>query len=408
MPKKKKKNKSSLINKIKKNKMKFSLLEVIIIVLISLSLGTLIGSSFIYTKEKIVYNNIPEELDEFVVTYEKIKAGYYKKIDSSDLIESAIEGMVNSLDDPYTNYMDEDTTEVFNQTVDGEYVGIGATVEITEEEIKIISIIDNSPAKKAGLKVDDIITKINGKEVKGKSNDEISKLLKGKKNTKVKITIKRKEKEKTYTLTRSDVDIPSISSKVIKANDKKIGYIHIDVFAANTYSQFKKNLEKLENKKIDSLIIDVRNNSGGHLDQVTKILEMFMDKKHVLYQIQKGKNKKKVYSSTKEKRNYKVVVLVNKGSASASEILTAAMKESYNAEIIGESTYGKGTVQNSYSLKNGTSLKYTTEKWLTPKGNWINEKGVKPTIEESLTEEYYNNPTEENDNQLQKAIEILK
>ena len=165
----------------------------------------------------------------------------------------------------------------------------------------------------------------------------------------------------------------------------------------------------MEKKKIDSLILDVRSNPGGHLLQTRQILSLFFDKKTVLYQVQAKKTKKKVYSLSNDKREYPIVVLIDSGSASASEILASCFKENYkNINIIGNKSYGKGTVQKSKSLNSGTSIKYTTEKWLTSKGKWINKKGVKPNIEVSLGEEYVNNPGHETDAQLQKAIEILK
>ncbi len=406
MPKKRN-TKKNIIEKVKVSKLNFNLFEVIIIVIISISLGTIIGSSIIYSNDKIAITKIPKELDEFVKTYNNINENYYKKIKKEDLVDAAIEGMINSLDDPYSNYMSESDTETFNETIDGEYVGIGVTISIEEDYAQILEVADNSPAKSAGLKVNDKIIEIDNKKIKGKSIEEISNLVKGKKNSKIKLKVLRNDKELEFTLKRKPVEISSIESKVIEQNDKKIGYIYIDVFAANTYKQFKNNLNKLESKNIDSLIIDVRNNPGGHLNQVTKILELFLDKNKVLYQIKVKNNTTKVYSTTKDKRNYNIAVLINSSSASAAEILASAIKESYHGTIVGITSHGKGTVQKSYELNNGTSLKYTTEEWLTPNGNSINKKGVIPDEEVKLDEDYYNEGTDEFDNQLQKAIEII-
>ena len=368
MPKKRN-TKKNIIEKVKVSKLNFNLFEVIIIVIISISLGTIIGSSIIYSNDKIAITKIPKELDEFVKTYNNINENYYKKIKKEDLVDAAIEGMINSLDDPYSNYMSESDTETFNETIDGEYVGIGVTISIEEDYAQILEVADNSPAKSAGLKVNDKIIEIDNKKIKGKSIEEISNLVKGKKNSKIKLKVLRNDKELEITLKRKPVEISSIESKVIEQNDKKIGYIYIDVFAANTYKQFKNNLNKLESKNIDSLIIDVRNNPGGHLNQVTKILELFLDKNKVLYQIKVKNNTTKVYSTTKDKRNYNIAVLINSSSASAAEILASAIKESYHGTIVGITSHGKGTVQKSYELNNGTSLKYTTEEWLTPNEN---------------------------------------
>lgn len=411
MPKKTNKKKTNkfkkIINKIKKSKLKFSLLDVIIIAVISIALGSIIGGTIIYSKERIAITNIPKELDEFVKTYNSINQNYYKKVNKDDLVDAAIEGMINSLDDPYSNYLNKNDTEIFNETIDGEYVGIGVTVSIGNDYVEVIEVSDNSAAKSAGIKKGDKIKEINGKSAKGKTPTEISKLVKGKVNTNVKLKILRGDKELEFKLKRKAVEISSIESKIIEKDSKKIGYIYINVFASNTYKQFRKNLNYLEKKKIDSLIIDVRSNPGGHLNQVTKILEMFLDKKKVLYQIKSKGTANKVYSTTKESRKYKVAVLINKSSASASEILASAIKESYKGLIVGKTSHGKGTVQKSYELNNGTSLKYTTEEWLTPKGNSINKKGIVPDEEIELSKEYYDEPIEENDNQLQKALDIL-
>lgn len=407
MSQKKKQNKlNKLIKKIKKNKLKFNLSEVIIIVVISIMLGALIGGTITYNKENVTITRIPNELKEFVDTYNNIYDSYYKKLDKNKLIDSAIEGMINSLDDPYSIYMNESDTQEFNEQVDGKYVGIGASITKKDDIVEIYSMFSNSPAKKAGLKVEDQIISVDGKNIKNKSITEITKLVKGKINTTITLKILRNNKKIEFKIKRDDVDLSSVSSKIIEKDSKKIGYISISIFASNTYKQFKKELEKLESKKIDSLIIDVRSNPGGHLEQVTKILELFLGKNKVLYQIKAQNNIRKIYSSTKENRNYYITVLINKNSASASEILAAAIKESYNGKIVGVNSYGKGTVQKAYELTDGTSLKYTTQKWLTPKGNWINKKGVTPDENIELSDEYKNNPTDENDNQLQKAIEI--
>lgn len=404
MPKLKKEN---ILVKIKKNKVEFALLDMIVILIIAIALGIIIGSVIMYQKKNIKSVNMSKELDEFITTYDHIQKNYYKKVDNQQLIDKAIEGMINSLDDPYSIYMNEDTTQSFNETVDGKYVGIGATVKLTEGYLEISEFSNGSPAKKAGVKIGDKITKIDGKSIHGKTYEEILKLIKGKENSKIKLTVLRKEDTLNFEVIRKNIDLSSVESKLIHKDKKIIGYLYIDVFAANTHQQFKQELEKLEKKKIESLIIDIRNNPGGHLDQVTSILEMFLDKHQVLYQIEKNNHKKKIYDQTKEKRTYEVVVLMNKNSASASELLAASMKESYGSKIVGVNSYGKGTIQNAYELSNGTSLKYTTQKWLTPKGNWINEKGVTPTNIEELNTHYLEEATEENDNQLQKALELL-
>ena len=385
------------------NREYFSNYEVIIIIVISVVFGGILGSIITLNREKSSQSN--NELDEFITTYNSITTNYYKNVDNKKLINAAIKGMVNYLDDPYSIYMDEDDTENFTQTVNGQYEGVGVSVSKIDNSIEIVAIFKDSPADKAGLKPGDKINKVNNKDVSGMELDDVVKLIKNKK--KVNIIVKRDNKEKEITLKQNTVVIPSVSSRIVESNNKKVGVLNVSIFAANTYKQFKNKLDDLENKKIDSLIIDVRQNSGGHLDQVSKILSLFMKQDKVIYQIKTKKGVEKYYSTGKKSKNYNVVVLIDNGSASASEILAAAMNESYGATLIGEKTYGKGTVQKEYMLSSGASIKYTVEKWFTPKGKSINGKGISPTIEVALSDEYTNNPTDENDNQLQEAIKFL-
>ncbi len=388
-------------------KKKYSLKDLIPIVFISILIGTLLGAMITYKKDNLQISKVPEELEELVQVYDNISENYYHKVNKKNLIDSAIEGMLGSLDDPYSVFLNKNESTKFNETISGEYVGIGATVSFNEDKVEVVEVLDSSPAKKAGLKEKDIILKINNTDLTNKSLSEITNMIRGKKNTKVDLLIKRGEKEKKIEIVREDIEIDSIESKVMKKDNKKIGYLSIDTFASNSYKQFKQKLEKLEKQKIDSLIIDVRDNPGGHLTQATDIIELFLKKGKILYQIeQKGKNQK-MYDQTSEHRKYKVVVLINHSSASASEILSSSLKESYQAILVGEATYGKGTVQKAYQLSSGNTIKYTTQKWLTAKGKWINEKGVSPDYEVSLNEEYIKNPVLENDNQLNKALEIL-
>lgn len=346
-----------------------------------------------------------EHLEEFYSTYNDIIHEYYKDLDKDELIDAAIEGMVNHLDDPYSTFMNSKETESFNTTVNGQYKGIGVTIGLVEKRPTVIEMFDSSPAKEAGVEVGDVIVKINDKSVKDKSIDKIVEMIKDK--NKVKLVMLRGDKEHTFEVKLKDVVIPSVSGEIIEKDNQKIGRISVSVFAANTYVQFINELTKLEKNKIDSLIIDVRDNPGGHLAQVSKVLSLFLDKKKIIYQIKANNKKTKYYATTSDKRDYKIAVLINKNSASASEILAGAMKESYGATIVGMTSYGKGTVQKEYSLTTGSSVKYTTEEWLTPKGNSINKKGIKPDIEVELGEEYKNDPKNENDNQLQTALDSL-
>ena len=382
----------------------FSIMEVIIVIFISILFGIMIGYLINFTK-----NPRDSRVEEIVNTYNGIVDEYYSDVDKDKLADAAIKGMIESLEDPYSNYMDDETADEFNEKIDGTFVGIGVVVMYDGEYNQVIEVYEGEPAEKAGIKVDDRIIAVDDTDVKEVYGEDLVKLIRGKAGTTVKVRVLRGEEEKEFTIKRDKVDIKSVDSKVFEEDGKKIGYIRIETFASNTYTQFNKTIKKLEKKKIDSLILDVRSNPGGHLLQTRQILSMFFNRKTVLYQI-KSKNKKtKVHSYTNTTRDYPVVVLIDGGSASASEILASCFKDNYKkATIIGTTSYGKGTVQKSQSLKSGNSIKYTTEKWLTSKGKWLNEKGVKPDIEVVLSDEYFENPTNDNDNQLQEAIKQLK
>lgn len=385
----------------------FSYPEMVIIMIIAILFGFLIGNVVSFTKKETTNSSVPSELKEFVDTYNDIVNNYYDKVNKEELIDAGIKGMINYLDDPYATYFDGTSSTNFNQTLEGNYEGVGIEVTLDNNKVKITKVFADTPAKKAGIKVGDYITKVNGESVEGKSLSDVVSLIKTAKNKEVEITITRDNQEKTMKVTRTTVDMPYTSSKVYEENGKKIGYLKIEMFSNNITKQVKKELESLKKKNIDKLVIDVRDNPGGYLTQVTEILSLFMTKKDVIYQLQTKNNNEKVYgTSSKATYSYPVVVLINENSASASEILASAFKETYNAEIVGVNSYGKGTVQKTGDLNNGDTIKYTVQKWLTPKGNWINEKGVTPTKEVKLELKENEILTEDNDNQLKAAIEL--
>lgn len=390
------------------NDSKFSIFEVIIIIFISIVFGIIVGYILTYTRSPFGSIKSNSKLSEIISTYNSIKDNYYKEIDDDTLVNAAVSGMIGSLDDKYSNYMDSSTTDSFNESVEGSFVGIGITIMFDGEYNKIIAVDDKGPSKKS-LKVDDLIVEVSGKDVKGVYGDDLRKLIRGKVGTTVKIKVLRNNKYLTFSIKRTNIEIETVKSNYFDVESKRIGYLDVDVISSNTYKQFNKNLKRLENKNIDSLILDLRDNPGGHLSQTREILSMFFNKKTVLYQLKDKNTKKKIYSFSSETRSYPIVILVNDGSASASEIITSCFMENYkNIRVVGTTTYGKGTVQQSRQLSTGTSIKYTVQEWLTSKGKSINEKGIKPDEELLMNSEYYSNPTYNTDNQLQKAIEILK
>ena len=394
--------------KLKLDEQKFNLLELILLVVVSFIFGIFISEAFIYNNVKSDKFESNEVLSEIEKVYNTILDEYYQDIDQKKLKEAAVNGMLSYLNDGYSVYFDEETSEQFNEQVDGEYYGIGLEMSVGGDGYPYISkIFDNSPASDADLKINDKIIKVENQDIKDNSLTEISSLIKGQENKSVNITILRDERSLEKKLVTRKIDIPSVESKIIENNDKKIGYISISIFALNTDEQFKTKLLQLEESSIDSLIIDVRNNVGGHLSTVTNILNLFFTKDEILYQIDRKGKIEKTYGTSTDDRNYKVIVLTNSNSASGSEILASAFKEVKNSDIIGTKTFGKGTVQKLIELENGSMLKITSETWLTSNGNTINKVGVEPTVEIELSDDYKIKPIEENDNQLKKAIEIL-
>lgn len=382
--------------------------EVIIVMIFSIGIGILMcfgGISIITGKN---YLAVTKDLKKVVDTYYAIVDNYYGELDRDKLIDGAVEGMISSVGDTFTSYSDTDSTSSFDETINGSYEGIGCTVATLEDgTISVIDMFEDSPSYKAGLKVGDIIIKVDGESYEGKNSNDISNYIKNSGKSKIVLTVKRDNEEKDISINLSKVEIPHVSGKVIEQDSKKIGYIKISLFASNSYKQFKNKLDELEKSNIDDLIIDVRDNSGGYLSSVTDICNLFLDKGKVIYQLEDSKGKVKKKDTTKEKRKYDIVVLINGGSASASEILASAIKESYGGDIVGTNSYGKGTVQQTKKLLDGSMIKYTTQKWLTPDGNSINGVGVTPTKVVELNEEYFNNPTTESDNQLQEAIKLI-
>lgn len=388
---------------------KFSIFEVIIVTFISIIFGIIVGYILTYTSTPIKAIKSDLNLEEIISAYNTLKNNYYDDVDDVSLADNAIKGMVNSLNDSYSSFMDKKTTESFNESVDGYFVGIGVTIMYSDGYNQIIKVDDSGPGDKAGLKVNDIILSVDGNSVKGVYGEELTSLIKGKSGSKVKIMIKRGNVTKTVIVKRGIIEIENVTSHLLEENGKKIGYINVAVFASNTFKQFRKNLSRMEKKNAEALIIDLRDNPGGHLSQTRDILSMFFDKKTVLYELQNKNKVSKIYSSSNDTRNYPIVILVNGNSASASEVMASCFNDNYkNATIVGTKTYGKGTVQQTVKLSSGTSFKYTTEKWLTSKGKTVDGVGINPDINIELDQSYYSNPTYENDLQVKKAVEILK
>lgn len=398
-------------NKKGENKKIFSMAETIILVLgtllIGLTIGNLFGNGKVITQVSLSGDKY---LTNFIENYNFILDNYYEEVDKEKLINSAIAGMMESLDDPYSTYLDNEASNNFSTTLDGSYEGIG--VEIIKDEetgyMIITGVFKNSPASESGLIAGDIIVSVDGQNASELSAADFSSIIREGKNESYKLKILREEKELELLLKKKEVTLTSVASEVIE-EDKKIGYIYIGIFANNTYEQFKEELDKLEKEKIEYLIIDVRGNTGGHLTAVDRILDLFLIKSQIMYQFKLDNKIIPTYGMGTEKKEYEIILLGDSVSASASEVLIAGLKENLGSTFIGKKTYGKGTVQELVTLSDGTQYKITVKKWLTPKGNWIDEtEGISPDVEVDLGSKYYETYEKEDDTQLQAAIQYIK
>ncbi|EFM08987.1 carboxyl-terminal protease [Paenibacillus curdlanolyticus YK9] len=311
-----------------------------------------------------------------------IENKYYKEVDREDVVNGAIAGMMTSLGDPYSVYMEKDTAKHFSESIDGSFSGIGAEVTLENGKVVVISAIKGSPAERAGMQPKDILLSVNGDKLEGlQLNDAVAK-IRGPRGTKAKLEIQRTGTLKPIRLelVRDDIDVETVYGSMKTGN---VGLIEIRQFSMNTGERFAQELEKLESQGMKGLVIDVRNNPGGVLPVVLSIIEPFIAKGKTLVQVEDRSGKREKTVSKGEGRSYPIAVLTNEGSASASEILAGALQESAGAVLIGTKTFGKGTVQVSYdkTLGDGSMVKMTIAKWLTPNGTWVHQKGISPNIE---------------------------
>ncbi|MBS4195444.1 S41 family peptidase [Lederbergia citri] len=344
-----------------------------------------------FSKEKVESNHEATTkgernpgLEKVEDAFELIQKSYVEDVSDRQLIQGAIQGMIGTLQDPYSVYMDEEASERFNDSLDSSFDGIGAQIAIQEGKLIIVSPIKNSPAEKAGLKARDQIISIDGITVEGLDLYEASKQIRGKKGTNVKLEIVRSglSKPLEVEITRDEVPVLTVFANMKKSSEKNIGYIQITSFAQGTAKDFSKELRKLEEQNLSGLIIDVRGNPGGMLSTVEAILYELVTESKPYVQIEERSGKKVPYfTALKEKKPYPITVLIDEGSASASEILAAALYEIEGYSLVGKKTFGKGTVQQALPLDDRSNIKLTMFKWLTPDGNWIHGKGIKPTIE---------------------------
>ncbi|MBT2291577.1 S41 family peptidase [Paenibacillus albidus] len=310
-----------------------------------------------------------------------IESNYVEAVDRDKLIDGAVNGMMEALGDPYSNYMGKETAEKFEESIEGSFTGIGAEVSSENGKVVVVSPIKGSPAEKSGIQAKDIILSVNGESLEGlELNMAVSK-IRGPKGSKATLRIQRAGSVEPleYVITRDDVKLETVYASMEKDG---VGVIEVTQFSMNTGERFAEELEKLEKKGMKGLVIDVRNDPGGVLPVVIEMAEQFVPKGKAIVQVEDKNKQREVSTSKGSSKPYPVVVLMNKGSASASEILAGALQQSAGAKLIGENSFGKGTVQTSFDkqLGDGSLLKITIAKWLTPDGTWIHGKGIKPDI----------------------------
>ena len=350
---------------------------------------------------------IYEKIDIFSDVLDKINKEYVDEINQNEVMDAAINGVLQSLD-PYSAYMSPETFESMKTETSGEFGGLGIEVSMEAGVVKVISPLDESPAYEVGVKAGDYIVKINNHQVQGKTLSEAVDLMRGPVGSDIEITVRRRGERKAlvFNITRKIIKIQSVKSKKI---DKNIGYIRLTAFNENSSSQVKKKIREFDkDKNIKGYILDVRNNPGGLLSQAIKISDFFLSNGEIVStKSRKESENRKWFANAGDILNGKtLVVLINNGSASASEILAGALKDHKRAILIGETTYGKGSVQSIIPLKNKGAIRLTISKYYLPSGVSISEIGVDPDIEVSESSDEFRIDTE-NDNQLDFAVKLL-
>ena len=400
---KKRKNRKNRKKRMVNGKFSLDILDLLIIVVVTVIFSSVLTGiilNFQYRNNLAYLKNdkiTSEYITQFIDIYSEVVDNFYEEVDQEGMINSAIDGMLGFLEDNYSIHLNQEETDQLSQSLDGKYKGIGILAYGTT----VVEVYKDSPAEKAGLKANDVILEINGNKVDNSNSQMITEYLKNEKDNVV--VVKRGEKELSFSVRMDDVYLTSTSHDIIESKGERIGYISLSSFTANSAADFQESLIELEKeKKIDSLIIDLRGNTGGYLSSAFNIASIFLEKGKVVYSLDNKDGKVSYKDETKQKMNIDVVVLVNQNSASASEVLAGALKDSYGATIVGMTTFGKGTVQTT--KKHGdTMIKYTSAKWLRPNGECVDGVGIKPDYEIEI--EIKNNTMY--DKQLDKAIELL-
>lgn len=388
----------------------FNLVWVLSTVVITSIISAITMGVIIYNNNKITnemtYADLAkdENLNQFLEVYANIVSEYYEDINKKELLEKAISGMMSYLGDDYSTYLNNNATNSLSEQLAGEYTGIG--ISINNSDKTITKVYEDTPASKVGILAGDIIVGFNDTDVTTKTATEIVNMIKESKNY-FTLKLKRGEEIVSVSLKNEKIISPSIDYRLI--DNTNIGYISISAFSNTLDTQVKKALTNLESLGMNSLIIDLRDNTGGYLDAANKVANMFLEKGKVIYSLSDKNQVTHYKDETDEHRTYEIIVITNGNTASASEILAAALKESYGAKIVGEKSFGKGKVQQTMKLDSGSMVKYTSAYWLTPTGVCIDKKGLLPDYQisnENITDE---NGTiiEIIDKQLEMAVNLL-
>ncbi len=376
----------------KKRAIIYGIVLVVITFMITSTFNIALGGKVVISKS--MYEEY-KKYNKMIALEELVKEDFYQKTDDEKLVDGAIKGMFSGLDDPYSQYYTKAEFEKLTQQTSGSFVGIGVYISPTSDDdlITIISPIAGSPAEKSGIKSGDKILKVDGTVVSAQKSDEAISMIKGKKGTEVELTIKRGEQILDLKVKRDEIVSDTVDGKVLEDN---IGYVKITSFTEHTNKEFEETLATLKQNNIKGLIIDLRDNPGGLLNVCKDIADSLIGEGTIVY-TKDNKGNTEYLKSDKEKLGLPIAVLTNEGSASASEILTAAIVDNNAGISVGTTTFGKGLVQSVRELKDGTGYKLTTAQYFTPSGEYINGKGIKPTIEE-----------DDEEKQLNVAIEWVK
>lgn len=322
-----------------------------------------------------------QEFKKLYDAYDEVMKHYFEELDEAAMIDGAINGMIDAIGDPYSDYLSVDEAQQLNESISSSFEGIGAEIQEQDGYIAIVSPIKNSPAERAGLLPKDKITEVDGESIRGMSSSEAVLLIRGEKGTTVTLTVERGTEGEPMDV-KVVRDVIPIETVYAELDEDGIGHIRITSFSTSTYKELLEALDEMEAKNAEGLVVDVRQNPGGVLNAAIEISDLFVESGKNIFQYDgKGMPPEVFQASGGRKVKVPVTLLIDDGSASASEILAGALSESAGIPLVGMTTFGKGTVQTPQDLPDGSNLKLTTAKWLTPNGNWIHEKGIKPDVE---------------------------